>query len=353
MKHNHTDEEIQAAVDGACKEIHAKHRLDIGSNLVLDTNAMPGAWESEKHPRLHLLKSALDKLPEPPPPTADGKTPGEVYQDAFHMQNPEAFTTWRGTNSHRQGQIEQASQAVLTAFGHGSAKELLQARLCAESFRECAEIKFGPMPFPRKFPWEAAAREDQPASQPAEIPWIAWHGGETSPLRDEEVEEWELKYRLGSTAAFKFPPTMAFGWKHHNHQDDIIAYRVTKWHEGYGPAAVAWKAKCEFWNQRCLEKEKDILLQQDRTEKAEAELARKNEMWENQMIVIRRLQLQVEELEAKSQLSTLRPITEAGEVPAGAVRVTGYWNVDRWILGNISYSSDTHFADILLPEVFR
>ena len=73
MKTNYTDEQIQAAIDAACRETHAKHRIDIGTNLVLDTKAMPGAWESEAHVRRDLLKSALERLPatrhdgQPPP----------------------------------------------------------------------------------------------------------------------------------------------------------------------------------------------------------------------------------------------------------------------------------------------
>jgi uncharacterized protein YodC (DUF2158 family) len=52
MKHDYTNETIQAAINAACIETHKKHRSDIGSNLVIDTNAMPGAWESETRARL-------------------------------------------------------------------------------------------------------------------------------------------------------------------------------------------------------------------------------------------------------------------------------------------------------------
>jgi len=32
------------------------------------------------------------------------------------------------------------------------------ARAAAATFRQCAEITFGPMPFPRKFHWESAEK---------------------------------------------------------------------------------------------------------------------------------------------------------------------------------------------------
>jgi hypothetical protein len=73
------------------------------------------------------------------------------------------------------------------------------------------------------------------AQKPDEIPWIEWHGGEC-PLKDEEVEEWENKYRkmdheeasLGHRC--KFPPSH-MRWEHEENFGDIIAYRVTKTRE--------------------------------------------------------------------------------------------------------------------------
>lgn len=52
---------------------------------------------------------------------------------------------------------------------------------------------------------------------------------------------------------------------------------------------------------------------------------------------------------SQHQLSTLRTISEAGEVPAGCVRITGFYADGRWYLGTGSSIEDTHFADILLP----
>lgn len=58
----------------------------------------------------------------------------------------------------------------------------------------------------------------------------------------------------------------------------------------------------------------------------------------------------LELLPEASQLSTLRPIAEAGEVPAGVVRMTGYRIADHWNVGTMKCTGDTHFADIRLPE---
>lgn len=53
----------------------------------------------------------------------------------------------------------------------------------------------------------------------------------------------------------------------------------------------------------------------------------------------------------RPSLSRLRPLTEAGPVPDGAVRFTGYLDMpDVWVIGsNCSMGEDTHFADIILP----
>ena len=50
-------------------------------------------------------------------------------------------------------------------------------------------------------------------------------------------------------------------------------------------------------------------------------------------------------------LSQLRPISEAGPVPEGCVRVTGYCENGSWFLGvDCLMTQDTHFADIHLPS---
>jgi len=49
------------------------------------------------------------------------------------------------------------------------------------------------------------------------------------------------------------------------------------------------------------------------------------------------------------QLSTLRPIAEAGEVPDGCVRVSGWLEDHGWYVSPGDCDQDTHFADIRIP----
>ena len=65
MKHEYTDTELQSAIDEACLETHREHRGRVGSNLVIDTDAMPSVYAAEASARLDLIKSALAALPEP------------------------------------------------------------------------------------------------------------------------------------------------------------------------------------------------------------------------------------------------------------------------------------------------
>jgi uncharacterized protein YodC (DUF2158 family) len=180
MKHNIDDATLQAAIDTAFK----------GTPLHSFTTLFQmeaGMFRHQSSERLALARDLLARLPEPPPPVVDGKTPGQVYQEVLHAIDPDRFYPWIEIRPTLQQEIERAASAVLAAFGghghdvstceHGHkfrtiashpAKsesewecphclviERREARKCAESFRECAEIKFGPMPFPRRFPWES------------------------------------------------------------------------------------------------------------------------------------------------------------------------------------------------------
>lgn len=169
-------------------------------------------------------------------------------------------------------------------------------------------------------------------NKPAEIPWTEWHGGEC-PLKDEEVEEWGCELRDGRKHTNVGVNSAYWRWQHLSRHDDIIAYRVTKWKEGFGP--VDWKA---------------------RAEKAEAELANWKEAaqvakWQRDLIIDESTDKTGRILELE-KLSTLRPIAEAGEVPDGCVRLTGGVASDGyWEMAQAEASSfDTHFVDVLLPE---
>lgn len=82
----------------------------------------------------------------------------------------------------------------------------------------------------------------------------------------------------------------------------------------------------------------EMKVQEARAEKAEAELAK-----------LREACARMSEQEVLS-LSQLRPLSEAGDVPEGCIRVRGWEDTDRWYYGWAEWEGDTHFADIRLPE---
>lgn len=266
MKHNYTDTQLQAAIDGACLETHREHWVKVGTNLVIDTDAMPSVYAAEASARLDLIKSALAALPEPKPPTVGGKTPGQFY-------------TKRLTDS---------------------------------------------------------------AS--AEIPWIEWHGGEC-PLRDEEVEEWEYKFRQYpnevteiARKASSTPNEMV--WRHDGSPGDITAYRVLKWREGFGPV----DEESMLLNLLAvIHRDGGHYRAEHGTRKAVEDAYKE---WQRLISI-------AEKTEPKSSLSQLRPLAEAGPVPEGCVRVTGYKSQHSktgWVVTDFTYHGVTHFTDIRLPD---
>ena len=76
-----------------------------------------------------------------------------------------------------------------------------------------------------RLPSPAASQDSQPAE--AEIPWTEWHGG-PCPLNDDEVEEWEIKFRDSVIDTNPSSPQRT-RWHYHGTDGDIIAYRVLKW----------------------------------------------------------------------------------------------------------------------------
>jgi uncharacterized protein YodC (DUF2158 family) len=94
--------------------------------------------------------------------------------------------------------------------------------------------------------WNAATPDQFIPPAEAEIPWIEWHGG-PCPLRDDEVEEWECKYRTITSKAIGLPSTLR--WNHNYlgngpSNGDIIAYRVLRWKKKPKPTpepAPAWQ----------------------------------------------------------------------------------------------------------------
>lgn len=347
MKHTYTNEQIQAAIDAACK-----NTITPSGYQTLDLRMDYLCWANETPARLHLAKELLERLPEPASPVVDGKTPGQVAYEAiidFFKANRRPF--YKLTAEEKKVR-EIGASAVLAAFGGQASLDAAIARMEAVPLDELEAIFLASRATANKDVAAvrarliAAAREGQP-SQSAEIPWTPWHGGEC-PLKDEEVEEWERKF---VTCAIKDTSKPSdHSWASNNTSSDITAYRVLKWKPGFGPDTVDWKAKCE-------KAEADLLswkgnaerLSQDHAELSK-ELGRSGAMWANQMRTIQELQAQLEKLEAKPQLSRLRPHSEAGPVPERCVRVTARITSEGYIINPTRNESVTHFADILLPE---
>jgi uncharacterized protein YodC (DUF2158 family) len=95
------------------------------------------------------------------------------------------------------------------------------------------------------------------------------------------------------------------------------------------------------YHRQSLESESRATVNLRKLEKAEAELARVRHIYDERVI----------EMESKPSLSQLRPISEAGPVPDGCVRVTGFKSdIGRgWCLGEFPSDKDTHCADLRLP----
>lgn len=103
MKHAYTDAQLHAAIDGAIKS----HPFG-----TIATREHDSDWMSEKPQRLSIIKESLAALPEPEPPTVDGKTPGQVCFEAWKAGYP-----WEQAN---QRDFHRAASAVLAAFGKQS-----------------------------------------------------------------------------------------------------------------------------------------------------------------------------------------------------------------------------------------
>lgn len=81
-------------------------------------------------------------------------------------------------------------------------------------------------------------------AQTEEPAWIQ-HDGKGCPLKDEEVEEWEVKWSDKEVRSYAQPPS-TFHWEDDfDKKATVIAYRVLKWKPGYGPKAETKPATFE------------------------------------------------------------------------------------------------------------
>jgi len=282
MKHKYTDEEIQTAIDTACQEVAEAHPYT--SQLLTLENYRGSNYDREAHARLDLLKSALDKLPEPQPPTASGKTPGEFYNELARSEESNRFMKWSDFTEEDRASENKRLYAVIDAFS-GAGLEQAIAMMEAVPLEELSRI-----------------------------------------------------WRVNSQT-------------HHEDLKAIRARLIAAAREGQ-PTTVDWKARHDGL-QKAYAGHADVTAAlHDKVQKAEAELALMTLDYDKCRKERGELLNQRDQLLARPQLSTLRPIAEAGEVPAGCVRLTGARNDDgTWELAEAPATSfDTHCADFYLPD---
>jgi uncharacterized protein YodC (DUF2158 family) len=358
------DHVLQAAIDEACGKISGEFKQADGL-LFIDSRLTRQAWDNEAPARLSLARALLARLPEPTPPTADGKTPGRFFQSVFNPTIP-----WE--RSCYQEEYEHAASAVLAAFGQAKVSPIsasyedIAEKLCSlgwtanndaqwEGLRDALPELRGMIGGQDNLeagikrmeavPWEslekswdeadstgggkkatafnavrtrliAAAREGQPSSQPAAVDWQA----KSRDWPEDAADEDNGSYNCHCVKC----------------QQTFVGHkRRTTCKDCHNKC---WQARAEKAEARIKEFEesvKDIdYLEDSRNE------------WMQKWTAT---QTEVELLRAKA-LPQLLPISEAGPVPEGCVRVWGVKSLNgRWLWDDERTTADTHFADIRLP----
>ena len=121
MKHSHiTDNEMQAAVDAALIKTAKDHPETCGCFAAVSDGGYTHAWDREAPARLHLARDLLERLPEPPTPVVDGKTPAEYYYEVLATHESTGYYAWDELNELDKAAEHKAIAAVLAAFGNPS-----------------------------------------------------------------------------------------------------------------------------------------------------------------------------------------------------------------------------------------
>ena len=134
MKTNYTDTQLQAAIDGACNEVA---QSAIGFLNTLDLDPQSEVWAEETPARLQLIKSALDALPEPEPPSVDWKAKAERVE---HERN--GWSQMHGDMKVRAEKAEAELARVREACDRMSKQEVL-SRSQLRPLAEAGEVPEG------------------------------------------------------------------------------------------------------------------------------------------------------------------------------------------------------------------
>jgi len=291
MKHDYTNETIQAAIDAACAS----------DNVVkeLYTSKTGGWWSCQADSRLNLARELLERLPEP---TFGGNLEAAIARmeavDHAELRN-------KHTNSRT---ISEGVEAV-------------RARLIA-----------------------AAAREGQSKA----VDWKAKY--EEAQAKLDYVHNMGLRFGI-MTSSDKPEPYLSHYWM----EDSDHERMFREWSESIGWQqwqARAEKAEAELADAKEEVSNRQAALLAAST--MIDELKAKSDRWFNQSKAENEKYLKaVEEIRLIQQSAPpqLRPIAEATEpVPEGCVRFTGKLYNNEQILSDMPLADDTHFADIRLTS---
>ena len=134
MKHEYTATQLQAAIDEACNEVA---QSAIGFLNTLDLDPQSEVWAEETPARLQLIKSALDALPEPEPPSVDWKAKAERVE---HERN--GWSQMHGDMKVRAEKAEAELARVREACDRMSKQEVL-SRSQLRPLAEAGEVPEG------------------------------------------------------------------------------------------------------------------------------------------------------------------------------------------------------------------
>jgi uncharacterized protein YodC (DUF2158 family) len=95
MKHNYTDEQIQAAIDAACETTQKSYFADIGRSIIMTPTGFPKTWPEESPARLALACELLERLPTPAA-SHDSQTAESDTFEAHAKFQAELESVWNG-----------------------------------------------------------------------------------------------------------------------------------------------------------------------------------------------------------------------------------------------------------------
>jgi len=234
---SYTDDQLQTAIDAAFPLAGASYLAN------LDTSPEASHWPAEAPNRLAIGKAFLAALPKPEAdPYARLKAYAEAGarirlistdfdEESKWYQKPQKFAFVRPYSEY---EVHPDDLHLCPEYAPPRASRPLPAQVNAEPMESWANAD-NAKAFEQFQTELEAVWEGKPTDGP---PWIP-HDGGPCPLKTEEVEEWELRFRDGDIRRVPGNPK-AWRWRHRKEAGDIIAYRVLKWKPGYGPQAAQY-----------------------------------------------------------------------------------------------------------------